>query len=382
VALTYETTSNGDSNVPLAAHLRRLTTALATAAIPAAAVHAGSLRAAAQSLAEIDRALATVDANDAVRQTRAVQQQINATVTQIQNISTSACPKHASVFIECGEGTFSGDLAFAYGGNLGGAELHFTSGMSVGSLLSYFQDVGPFVGITAAVCPTNPSRVELRSIGAGADQFVSVVQLGATPRLYAHSVGGAAFSALADWGCAPAPTQCAERGAVYLSTGEYYFVYPGSLTLEFAGNFGARTFTFASGSTVQNILAVLNEFGAAAGFWARPSEANPNRLEILSSALGSGAFVSVSQISGPMPIVFDSSTGGQGMFEFKDFGRNDVEGDANCDWHVDSSDLAIVVNGWGACPKPPSSCPGDVDQNGVVDMDDLVLVITNWGISG
>jgi uncharacterized membrane protein len=46
---------------------------------------------------------------------------------------------------------------------------------------------------------------------------------------------------------------------------------------------------------------------------------------------------------------------------------------------VDVDDLLAVINAWGNCPSPPSSCPADVNGNLVVDVDDLLTVINNWG---
>lgn len=58
-------------------------------------------------------------------------------------------------------------------------------------------------------------------------------------------------------------------------------------------------------------------------------------------------------------------------------------GDVNGDFVVNVSDLLAVINGWGACPAPPTACPGDVfpflNGDGVVNVSDLLFVINNWG---
>ena len=53
-------------------------------------------------------------------------------------------------------------------------------------------------------------------------------------------------------------------------------------------------------------------------------------------------------------------------------------GDTNMNGVVNVDDLLDVINGWGACPKPPAACVGDLTGNGEVDVDDLLEVINNW----
>ena len=44
---------------------------------------------------------------------------------------------------------------------------------------------------------------------------------------------------------------------------------------------------------------------------------------------------------------------------------------------VDTDDLLLVINSWGACAAP---CPADLaGSSGVVDTDDLLVIINNWG---
>jgi hypothetical protein len=55
-------------------------------------------------------------------------------------------------------------------------------------------------------------------------------------------------------------------------------------------------------------------------------------------------------------------------------------GDVTDDGTVNSSDLVAVINGWGACPNPPSTCPHDVAAPyGTVNAADLLAVINSWG---
>jgi len=66
-----------------------------------------------------------------------------------------------------------------------------------------------------------------------------------------------------------------------------------------------------------------------------------------------------------------------------EFGAVACYGDANGNGVVNVDDLLAVINGWGACPSPPTACPGDMVPtmcpSGTVDVDDLLLVINNWG---
>ena len=49
------------------------------------------------------------------------------------------------------------------------------------------------------------------------------------------------------------------------------------------------------------------------------------------------------------------------------------KGDANGDNTVDTDDLLMVINGWGAAGA------GDVNGSGITDTDDLIMVINAWG---
>ena len=51
-------------------------------------------------------------------------------------------------------------------------------------------------------------------------------------------------------------------------------------------------------------------------------------------------------------------------------------GDVNADGLVDSTDLSIILAGWGACQN--DACLGDVDGNTVVDALDLNVLFSTW----
>jgi hypothetical protein len=49
---------------------------------------------------------------------------------------------------------------------------------------------------------------------------------------------------------------------------------------------------------------------------------------------------------------------------------------------VNVDDLLAVINNWGNCPAPPTSCFGDIEPtggNGVINVDDLLGVVNAWG---
>ncbi|MFM7133897.1 MAG: agmatine deiminase family protein, partial [Planctomycetota bacterium] len=51
------------------------------------------------------------------------------------------------------------------------------------------------------------------------------------------------------------------------------------------------------------------------------------------------------------------------------------EGDIDGNGAVDGSDLALLLNGWGAC----AGCGGDIDGSGTIDGSDLALLLNAWG---
>lgn len=55
-----------------------------------------------------------------------------------------------------------------------------------------------------------------------------------------------------------------------------------------------------------------------------------------------------------------------------------VAGDINQDGLVDIDDVFEVVNAWGVCPAPPTTCAADINHDSQVDVDDLFEVINGW----
>ena len=52
------------------------------------------------------------------------------------------------------------------------------------------------------------------------------------------------------------------------------------------------------------------------------------------------------------------------------------------DGQVNIDDLLAVINAWGPCPAPPTTCAADIAPpggNGVVNIDDLLAIVMSWG---
>jgi len=123
---------------------------------------------------------------------------------------------------------------------------------------------------------------------------------------------------------------------------------------------------------------LVNWFAPWTGIDAEQSAENPERVRIHSVLAGNDAFVSVTQVGGNAPLLYAVAVEGQPLWRFIAHGEDGIFGDANCDARVDLVDLMSVVDHWGACPKIPSPCVGDIDLSGAVDVDDLIAVIMNW----
>jgi hypothetical protein len=59
------------------------------------------------------------------------------------------------------------------------------------------------------------------------------------------------------------------------------------------------------------------------------------------------------------------------------FCRSALPEDLNFDRFVDGSDLAELLNSWGAC----NGCGADLTANDVVDGEDLAFLLVAWGRS-
>jgi hypothetical protein len=157
----------------------------------------------------------------------------------------------------------------------------------------------------------------------------------------------------------------------------------GSITFEITGTAGTQAFTFASGTTAGSIAMAIAAFEKQTGIAAQlhPGEQScqDEGVVLQSIMAGADAFVSVTQLDGAQPIVYAAPGVGAGAYAYTDAGVDGRPGDVNCDQAVDAADLALVIEGWGACPQPPDACAADLDGSGVVNVDDVLMVFQHWG---
>ena len=106
-------------------------------------------------------------------------------------------------------------------------------------------------------------------------------------------------------------------GGTYNGGGE------GSLTIKLTGNSGVQQFTFASGTSVANIIMALNTFTASVGVHARMDPATGERLELSSTEVNADGFVRVRILRGPA-ILFAENVGGDPLSDHKDYGANAI----------------------------------------------------------
>jgi hypothetical protein len=296
----------------------------------------------------------------------------------------SYCNERAAVYL-------AGDHARALGELLSTVELHivgsrgdvylyFLSGTNLSAVAATINTLQGAIGVEALISPENPNRIKLQSILPGPDQFVTVEQtFGELPIIYPQATGWTGMFEWTDYGCAFGVPSCALPAELYLSTNATLQNYgAGSTTLIFQADAGMQLFTFASGSTQQNIIESVNTFQYYIGLHAHQCELNSDRIEIRSNLVGEYASVQVQQVGGTPPIIFTTSQGGEGEYSSKAFGVDGHPGDIDCDNNVNIADLLGIINFWGICAQPPLTCPADLTGNGLVDVDDLLSVINNW----
>ena len=84
-------------------------------------------------------------------------------------------------------------------------------------------------------------------------------------------------------------------------------------------------------------------------------------------------------------VVGDAWVGFKNYYDFTTirYGGAHSVADINHDGVVNAADLLAVINAWGSCPAPPTTCPADIaplpDGDGTVNVLDLLMVINNWG---
>lgn len=167
---------------------------------------------------------------------------------------------------------------------------------------------------------------------------------------------------------------CGNPGTLYLSTGFTLVNYgQGSIPLTIEGNLGKQSLTFASGTSMNNIIAAINTFDRQTGVKAGLSDENPRWVELNSVKNGEEQFVRVTELEGDNPIIYTDINDPQASFGEVDYGDG-IRGDFNCDGKRDAKDLVALIETWGQC----RGCPEDLDESWIVDVDDLRLFIDLW----
>lgn len=119
--------------------------------------------------------------------------------------------------------------------------------------------------------------------------------------------------------------QSAQTGAIFLSTGASFSNGgDGQVSFEVTGTKGVQQFTFAEGTSQNDILAAINSFKEALGVSAVQNSNDSNRVQINSTGYGADDFVRVKELSnaGATNFIFSSASSTTGMDDLKDFGRN------------------------------------------------------------
>lgn len=111
---------------------------------------------------------------------------------------------------------------------------------------------------------------------------------------------------------------------VFLSTTSTYVAGgKGSLAIQFTGNVGTQSFTFASGTPQTSIITAINTFTQSLGVSAAQSVLNTDRIVVASTQMGADGFVRVEQLSNP-DLIFSEPVGGQPIDDLKDYGSNPI----------------------------------------------------------
>lgn len=167
---------------------------------------------------------------------------------------------------------------------------------------------------------------------------------------------------------------CGNPATLFLSTGNILFNdRQGSIELTVESNQGKQSFSFASGTTMSNIIAAINSFDRETGVIATVSEQKPRWIELNSAKTGEDEFVMVKAVNSVRPIIYTDINDPQATFKEIDFGEG-IRGDFNCDGMLNARDLFALIRKWGPC----RGCPEDLDESGNVDVKDLILFIDLW----
>ena len=322
------------------------------------------------------------DASEATTLARRAADEVVRAIEQVEALSY--CNERATVYLAGDDPDAPGELhntaLIHLIGSWGHAGFTFVSGTNLSAVVAAINTQQYGTGVEAMIAPENPHRIKLQSILPGPDQFVTVQQSNwQTPIVYPQPTGWTGVFEWTDYGCAFGVPACSFPAELYLSTNATLTAYgAGTTTLIFQANAGMQFFSFASGTTQGNIISAINTFQYNIGAHARQCESNSDRIALRSNLVGEYASVEALQVGGTPPIIFSSPNSVNGAYSLLMFGLDGHPGDVDCDNNVNIADLLGILNSWGLCPQPPTTCPADLTGNATVDVDDLLSVVNNW----
>ena len=222
-------------------------------------------------------------------------------------------------------------------------------------------------GVVAVAWTADQPRLRVETLALGAEYTISASQEGtSTAVIFAEATGGAGVSSLEVSGFD------ASRGRVYLRWGACAPSPCASLDLMVSGTAGAIELSFASGTSIEAIGAVINVFSAWTGVSGAPTPSNEH-LELRSVQRGVDAFVSITAHGpdDPAPL-YEEVHSRTGFAALSASGADRAEADLDCSGGVDEVDLAELLTLWGG----PSPGHGDLDGSGSVGLSDLLMLLT------
>jgi flagellin len=157
-----------------------------------------------------------------------------------------------------------------------------------------------------------------------------------------------------------------QTAEVFLSTGGTFNSGndEGSITIEVTGVDGVQQFTFASGTSQDNMITAINSFKDAIGVSATQSSVDGNRIEFRSVGFGSSNFVNVKELNAlTSDFIFTSATATGALDTHKDKGR----------------DAIVTINGQQATANGLEARVVTGGFDVFVDIDGLSNLNTNTG---
>ncbi len=78
------------------------------------------------------------------------------------------------------------------------------------------------------------------------------------------------------------------------------------------------------------------------------------------------------------PLASNTGAGTPPLVDLGAYERQVLPGDADGNGVIDQTDLLVLMETWGDCPKSLDSCLADVNGDGVIDVNDLTALLLLW----